>query len=41
MADVDIDPFSEHHKTNEQPYIGEIIPFTNPIVIKTSSWEPE
>ena len=41
MADVDIDPFSEHDKTDEQPDTGETIPFTPPIVIKTPSWEPE
>ena len=41
MADVDIDPFSEHDKTNEQPYTGETIPFTPLILIKAPSWEPE
>ena len=25
MADVDIDPFGEHNKTDEQPDTGEII----------------
>ena len=28
MADVDIDPFSEHDKTEKQPDTGETIPFT-------------
>ena len=41
MADVDIDPFGKHDKTEEQPNTGETIPFTPPVVIKTPSWEPE
>ena len=41
MANVDIDPFGEHDKTDEQLDKGETIPFTPPIVIKTPSWEPE
>ena len=41
MADVDIDPFSKHDKTNERPYTGETIPFTPPIFIKGPNWEPE
>ena len=28
MADMDIDPFGEHDKSNEHPDEGEAIPFT-------------
>ena len=41
MADVDIDPFSEHDKTDEQPDTGETIPFTPLIVTKTPGWKPD
>ena len=38
MADVDIDPFGEHGKTDEQSDTGKTIPFTPGGVIKC--WEP-
>ena len=42
MADMDIDPFSDHDKTDAQPDTGETIPFTPEGVIEGgSSWEPE
>ena len=41
MADVDIDPFGEHHRTNSHPdKTGEIIPLT-PGGVGGSAWEPE
>ena len=42
MANVDIDPFSKHGKTGEQPDTGKVIPFTPGGVIGGgSTWEPE
>ena len=41
MTDVNINPFGEHDKTDEEPNTGETIPFAPPIVINTPSWEPE
>ena len=41
MADIDIDPFGEHDKTDEQPDTGETISFTPLVVTKMPSWELE
>ena len=41
MADVDIDPFIKHGKTDAQPDTGETIPFTRGGVTGGSAWEPE
>ena len=42
MADVDIDLFGDHNKTDSHPDVtGENIPFTPGGVIEGSTWEPE
>ena len=42
MADVDIDPFGDHAKTDSHPDEGENIPLTpGGGVIGGSTWEPE
>ena len=42
MADVDIDLFGEHDKTDAHPdETGENIPLTSGGVMGGSSWEPE
>ena len=41
MADVDIDPFGEHDKTDEHSVEGETIPSTPEGSIGGSIWEPE
>ena len=41
MADVDIDPFSDHNKTDTWPdEMGETIPLTPGGVIGGGTWEP-
>ena len=44
MADVDIDPFEEHDRTesrtDDHTETGENIPFT-PVGGRSSTWEPE
>ena len=42
MADVDIDPFGEHNKTDSHPdYTGENIPLPPVTPGGGSAWEPE
>ena len=42
MADIDINPFGDHNKTNSNPdETGENIPFIPGGVIEGSTWEPE
>ena len=42
MADVDIDSFGDHNKTDAHPDRGETIPFTLEEMIEGgSTWEPE
>ena len=42
MADIDIDPFGEHDKTDTHPdETGENIPLTPGGVMGGSTWEPQ
>ena len=41
MADVAIDPFSDHDKTDSHPDTGENIPLTPEGAIRGSTWKPE